>query len=329
MKLISKSATATARLAAKRFSATPTTTSTTTTTAAGASSRSKPINATGSEQLHSSPKQLQTPQQSKDCGKQERTIPSRNGMTLMETTMQRTLKPSPRTNRDVCQRHAPRNSNIKRTASLCSRVCSSTYRSMRSVRRRKPGRKWRHVRTHGGRDLQTADYVLCLRRYVALNEEFIRQEAKSGTSRLKETMTRQDELLKDLAQKEADIIDEQRQQREQCTENAFWAQNIEEWHGYINREESLLLMGTPVVFPAASPLSVDPSVSPSAPSSSSSSNHGASSTNRLIASVSMRFNSLRRRTQRTRAPRLSTVEKRTLELMENINELVSEIRQKI
>lgn len=80
-----------------------------------------------------------------------------------------------------------------------------------------------------------------MKQYEALKKEFNQQEAalrkSSGGT---ESMTRQDELLLDLVQKEDDFNGHrQRQQQIQETADTFSARNMDEFYGHINRQESV------------------------------------------------------------------------------------------
>jgi len=188
-----------------------------------------------------------------------------------------------------------------------------------------------YVRAHGGRDLQKANYLLCMRRYEALKKEFNQQEAESRrASGVTETVRRQDELLMDLVQKEADF-DEQRQRQNQNDEDDFTAGTVDEFQGHINRQESIRIMDAPSTSSsapsAATSSSVDPVLSSSDSSASSSSRNVSSSTPGSATRASVRFNPHTRPAQRAQAPRSSTVEKKMIELMVNINGLVSDVRK--
>jgi len=78
-----------------------------------------------------------------------------------------------------------------------------------------------------------------MNQFEALKKEFNQQEAASWkSSGGTESMTRQDELLLDLVQKEEDFNGyRQRQQQSQETTDDFSAQNMDEFYGHINRQE--------------------------------------------------------------------------------------------
>jgi hypothetical protein len=240
--------------------------------------------------------------------------------------------------RNVCQGFAPRSKNYDtNTITLLDGMIRYPPFVKHGLKKEAWEKVALYVRSNGGKDLQKANYNLCMKRYEALRDEFKKQEAESRrASGVAETMTQKEALLQELVQKEDDF-NQHSQQQNQEAEDDFSAQTYDEFHGHINRQESLRqMMATGDHLESsssssqASTASLDPSsASSSASASTQSPTTATTSTNRLASAESTRFNPIGRRAPRKQVPRSSTVEKRMLELMENINGLVTDIRKKI
>lgn len=230
-----------------------------------------------------------------------------------------------RRKRDVCQGFAPRSKNYDRNILT---TLEGMTRHPPFVRHGHKKEAWEkvamYVRTNGRADVQKANYLLCMKRYETLRDEFKQQEAGSRrASGVTEEVTRKDQLLSDLVDKETDFNSHLEQENEQAA-NDISIRDSEEFEGHTNRQESLRQM----LSSEFSQSSESGSSSGSAPARHSASTSTAN-TGRAATTESVRFNPINKRTQRSQGPRQGTVEKRMLEIMENINGLVTDIRNKI
>lgn len=238
-----------------------------------------------------------------------------HGATSMDVMLQQP-EVLPTKKRAVCQGFSKRSSN--RAANIIT-LLEAMVKHPPFVKRGK-SEAWQkvavHVQKHGGTDMKSVSYNLCMKTYEELKKEFQNQEAVSrSASGVTEELSQKDIILATLTKQEADFNDFNAQGLE---EDQQAAETLEEFEGNMIQQDSLRRMITADA-PSSSAILESP-----LPSSSS-----TSATTSSATADTVRFNPTSRRKQRSSQPQITAVEKSIIETMSAIRDLVQDMRDKL